>query len=153
MKLSKRTLVLLGVMVVAVAASIGAYAYWTTSGSGNGNATVAASNSNIVISNTTDTGLTPGGTVLAHVTLTNNNPGSAYVGVVHGAVSLDPTNSAGTLANCVVGDFSVADHTFNATVAGGGTGTFDTNLSMADTALDQNACKSALLDIAWTTTP
>ena len=62
MRLSKRTLVLLGVIVVAIAASVGAYAYWTATGSGNGTATVGTSTNQLYVVGTTSGGsLTPGG--------------------------------------------------------------------------------------------
>ena len=57
MRLKKRTLVLLGVMVVAVAASIGAYAYFTSTGNGTGSATVGSATTWTV----GQTGVTSGG--------------------------------------------------------------------------------------------
>ena len=61
MRLKKRTLVLLGVMVVAIAASIGAYAYWTSTGTGQGSAATGEAANNIYVRGTSATTLTPGG--------------------------------------------------------------------------------------------
>jgi hypothetical protein len=62
MKLSKRTLVLLGVVVVAIAASIGAYAYFTSTGSGSGTATVGTAANDLTITATISSTLYPGHT-------------------------------------------------------------------------------------------
>ena len=80
MRLKKRTLVLLGVMVVAIAASIGAYAYFTTGGSGTGTATVGDSTDFVITSTTIGPALTPGGAKQeVHFTVYNPSSGTQVI--------------------------------------------------------------------------
>ena len=60
-RITKRTIVLLGVVAAAVALSVGAYAYWTTSGSGTGSATTGTNTAVTVTQVGTVSALVPGG--------------------------------------------------------------------------------------------
>ena len=120
MRLKKRTLVLLGVMVVAVAASIGAYAYWTTSGSGTGSALTASSNGTLTLSATFAAGLTPGAS--ESVSFFAANPGTTdlQVGTVRTVVSVSNAYNASTNpTGCKASDFTVADVLENQTIPHG----------------------------------
>ena len=124
MRLKKRTLVLLGVMVVAIAASIGAYAYFTNSGTATDTAAVSVGS----VTTTWTVGFTldsaggaiatsyVGGTALQPTAvadpnkvvatvpflITNTEESDQYLN--HWTASIDP---ASLPAGCTVSDFSV----------------------------------------------
>ena len=157
MRLKKRTLVLLGVMVVAIAASIGAYAYFTASGSGTGTASVGNA-SNINLAGTITGTLYPAGAP-ASVSVHVANPGSGAQHV--GNVTLASITTDAGHATCdlsvsgVNAAFTMADITVNATlakdngVAGSGPDETDVtgSLQMNDTGTSQNTCQGAPLTL------
>ena len=167
MRLKKRTLVLLGVMVVAIAASIGAYAYFTTTGAGDGTATVGTDTA-LLISGTSSANFYPGGpAVPVTLTVKNNSPGHEFVtnvtltGVDAYASAANRTagtpNINGTGAGqCDVSQFSQSPvaQAENQDVPGGGAVTTLTNassVSMAnETLVDQSGCKNAFLALHYT---
>jgi hypothetical protein len=139
--------------IVAVAAAMAltgvgggiAYAYWTTTGSGSGTGTNAASNGKVVLSAAVPGGLTPGGNGTVTYTAANGGTSSLQVRNIHAVVSTsDPL--------CLASDFTVADVASNTTVPAGSTSTAvgSSTLYFADTALDQDACKSATITLTLT---
>jgi hypothetical protein len=119
-----------------------AFAYWTTTGTGTGSGSNAAANGTVVLSATFPDGLTPGGNVPVTYTAANAGSSSLQVRTIHAVVST--SNPA-----CLPADFTIPDVVSNTTVAPGataaavGTGT----LSFADTAVNQDACKSATITL------
>ena len=160
MRLKKRTLVLLGVMVVAIAASIGAYAYWTTSGTGSGTAT-AGSDAGVTVAGDPTNGLYPGSNVAVTTVVTNSSLTQAqYVSNLHVTLSIDSTHAT---AGCLAADFTykangdaVANtasnpHTspLNSEIAASGTLSVPGKVFMADTGVNQDACKGATINLAY----
>ncbi|WP_267278001.1 hypothetical protein [Arthrobacter sp. CDRTa11] len=124
----------------------GAYAYWTTTSQGTGAAPNAASNGSIVLTASFAPGLTPGAS--AAVSYTADNPGtsSLQVGTISHVVS-----TSNPL--CLPADFTITNVPSNTTVPAGsddfpiaGAGT----LSFADTSVNQDACKSAIVTLTLT---
>lgn len=124
----------------------GAYAYWTTTSQGTGSAPNAASNGSLVLTAAIPSGLTPGASVPVTYTATNGGTSSLRVGTISHVVSTsDPL--------CLPGDFTIPNVASNTTVPAGatnlpiaGTGT----LTFADTAINQDACKSATVTLTLT---
>jgi hypothetical protein len=141
----KRTLALAVVAVLAVAGA--AIAYWSTTGSGSGSGSVASSNGTITLHGTINSALTPGGNSSVSFTADNAGSSSLQVGTVH----MDSVSADSGHSSCVVADFTMPDVAENQTVAAGASGTAltsDGTLSMADTAVNQDACKGATLTLS-----
>jgi hypothetical protein len=132
---------------VIIAGAGVAFAYWTTTGSGTGNATNATTNGTITLTATFSGGLTPGGSKTVTYTADNAGTSSLRVGTITPTVSIDATH---VTAGCLVGDFTIPATISNTTVAAGaagvaaGTGT----LSFADTGINQDGCKGAIVTLA-----
>jgi hypothetical protein len=141
----KRTLALAVVAVLAVAGA--AIAYWSTTGSGSGSGSVAGSNGTLVLHGSITDALTPGGSSSVTFTADNAGTSSLQVGTVHlASVSTDKPG-------CVVDDFTMPDVVENQTIAAGASGaalSSNGTLSMADTAVSQDACKGAALTLSLT---
>jgi hypothetical protein len=143
-RFSKRTWIVIAIVLAVAMSAVGAFAYWTTTGSGSGNATLASSNGTVTLHASAPTNLYPGGN--SNVTFTGDNAGASnlFVGTIHlASVSADAGH-----ASCNTGDFSMADVTSNTMVLAGasgqalsGTGT----LAYANTNVNQDACKGATL--------
>lgn len=148
-RFSKRTWVLIGVVLALGMSAIGAYAYWTTTGSGNGSATVAASNGTVTLHGTAPTNLYPGGSSSVTFTADNSGGSNLFVGTIHlGSVTADAGH-----ASCNTADFTMADVTSNTMVPAGQTGyalTGSGTLQYANTSANQDACKGASLTLNLT---
>lgn len=141
---NKKFVALVTVGVLAVGGT-SAYAYWTSTGSGSGTATAAAGDSNLVIASSSPAGLSPGGSVAVTGTVTNPNSYSVKVGTVSGVVTTSN-------ASCLPDDFGFAPVAVNQTVAAGQNTPFAGTLTMADTAVNQDACKSAVITLTFSST-
>ena len=152
MRLKKRTLVLLGVMVVAVAASIGAYAYWTASGSGSGSATTGTTVGITVNQTSVNTALYPGGTTALSGNFTNTNASPVYVAAV--SASVTAFSSQGDLSKpaCTQADFTITGTAPVAAQVPVGTGGSWSGLSlnMTNAGTNQDNCKSITVPITYT---
>jgi hypothetical protein len=142
-KITKRSLFLAIVAVLALSA--GALAYWTTTGAGGGTGTVAASGGTLTLTASIDTpaNMYPGGS--SNVTYTATNPGSTSLRVAAVTTTVDAA-----AAGCADGDFDVTSATQNVTVAPGATVTLPTKgvLSFANDATNsQDACKGTGLTL------
>jgi hypothetical protein len=131
----------IGLLVVAA----GAYAFWTAAGSGTASSTVAAGGT-ITLNGTFPSDIAPGLTRTVTFQATNATSSSIKVGTVHlVSVAADGAHSA-----CVVGDFTMPDVVENEAVVAGATAvalSTTGTLTMANTALNQDACKSATLTL------
>ena len=154
----KRVLATLSVVGI-LAISVAAFAYWTTSGSGSGSAT-AGTDAGVTVAGNPANGIYPGGDVAVTTTVTNSSSTQAqYVSNLHVAISIDSTHAtAGCNASWFTykanSDASAASnpHTtvLNHEIAAGGTHSVDGKVFMADTASNQDACKGATIDLAYT---
>lgn len=155
----KRKKVLVPLIVVAMLAISGAaIGFWTSNGSGNGTATVGTSAA-LTVTPVTFTGLLyPGGTA-ATSSITIGNPGNAPVKVSNlvldtslPAAGNQALSGIGGLpaAGCPAADFSFTSGIPAAGVsvpAGGNVVVTTGTLSMANTALNQDACKGLALTV------
>jgi hypothetical protein len=147
-RFKKRTWVLAAVVaVIAAMASIGAYAYWTSTGTGSGTAVANAGANNLVITSTSPSGvLKPAGSVAVNGNVHNPNTYSVNVDTV------SSTSITTSDVNCLPADFHFAPVVVNQTVAAGGDQAFTGSLTMDDTPVNQDACKSATITINFAST-
>src|SRR4051794_4615343 len=134
----KKVLAGLGTAVLVGGLATAAFAYWTASGSGSGSAKAATSNGAIVLhaSFPADT-LYPGDTETVSFTADNNGDQSVAVGTIHTVITTDN-------ADCLPADFTVDDVVENQNIAANSSGVAlsnDGSISMANTAVNQDACK------------
>jgi hypothetical protein len=145
---SRKRYVLVGLGAVGAVAVVGAaIAYFTTTGSGTGSAAVGTSSA-VTIHGTAGTSLFPGAGTTVNFTVDNPSAGSQRVNVIQlESVTTDAGHSA-----CVMSDFTMPNVTVNQAFPNGNgqavtaTGT----LSMANTALNQDACQGAPLTLHLT---
>jgi hypothetical protein len=139
---TKKRLILVGVVAVAIALAAGALAYFTSNGSGTGTATVGSATA-IVLSSPPVGNLFPGGADVP-VTVTIQNPGSGaqFVNQVSGSVADN--------AGCLGSWFQVDTVTYAATLAPGASDTATTAVRMLDSGTNQDVCQGKTMTINWT---
>ncbi len=139
-RFSRKTIAILAVSAAAVIAALGAYAYWTASGTGSGTASVGTDDG-VSISNVSFGGasLYPGEDVTVTFDVVNDSadaPVKVDKVVQDGAVTGLPTG-------CSAADFSFDDVTINHEFAASESQSYSGTLSMANTTVNQDACKNA----------
>jgi len=144
-KFSKKIVIAVAASVAAVSIGGGiAFAYWTTTGAGTGTATNATTNGTVALHAAFANGLTPGASQTVTYTADNAGTSSLFVGTITPVVSIDAGHSG-----CLAADFTIPATLSNTTVpahgsaVAAGTGT----LTFADTALNQDACKGAIVTL------
>ncbi len=146
--LARRRVLVFGVVAILIAAGA-AIAYFTSTGSGTGTATVGSSSA-VTLHGTAASTLYPGTSATVNFTVDNPSSGTEHVGTIHLS---SVTTDAGHIA-CVMTDFTMPDVVANQNFANGNgqavtaTGT----LTMANSALNQNACQGAPLTLNITST-
>jgi hypothetical protein len=144
--MKRRVLVVLGT-VVAIAAVGAAIAYFTTSGSGTGSASVGSSSA-VTIHGSPAGALFPGSSTTVNFTVDNPSSGSQRVN----SIQLESVTTDAGHSGCVMTDFTMPNVTVSQTFPSGNgqavtaTGT----LTMANTALNQDACQGAPLTLHLT---
>lgn len=155
MKFTLRKKIVAGAVAAATVVGLGgaAVAYWTASGSGSGSGTVstpASTSTGITVSGTVGA-LSPGATAAVTVTVHNGNTYSINGGVVTGsAITVDNTHASN---GCLVGDFTFGSATSATTgrvLAGADAHPAGITITMADTALNQDACQGATVGLTLT---
>jgi hypothetical protein len=148
----KKVVLPLGI-VAAVAIAAGAYAYWTTSGSGTGSGSVGTSSTVTVTQVGTISGLAPGSAAQA-VDFKITNPKSSPQFISSVSVSISGVNAPAADAThpCTASDFTVTQpNAISSDLASGDT-TFSASgatLAMKDTASNQDGCKGATVNLAF----
>jgi hypothetical protein len=121
-----------------------AIAYWSTTGTGSGTGTNSAGLGTVTLVATFAGGLAPGGSQPIAYTGTNNTTSSTVVGALATVVT---TNNVG----CDPAWFTATAVTSNSTLAANATGSVGSGtLTFADTADNQDACKSAVVRVSVT---
>ncbi|HVT78802.1 MAG TPA: hypothetical protein VHD87_17305 [Acidimicrobiales bacterium] len=146
MKLKKKGFVVLA-LLGSIAAGGVAWAYFTSTGSGVGTGTTGTS-STVTLHGTVASLLYPGTSSTVNFTVDNPSSGHQYVNTIHlVSVAADAGHSS-----CVTADYTMPDVTAAQDVAhGNGTAITATGtLSMANTAVSQDACKGATLTLNLT---
>lgn len=131
-------------LILAFAISAAAVAYWTASGTGAGTASVGT-DAGVTISPVTFTGtLYPGASVAVSFTVNNlsaSTPAKVDKVVIDGSFG-GGTGITGLPAGCLPADFTFADVSVNTEIAISGSQNGSGSLVMANTAVNQNACKN-----------
>jgi hypothetical protein len=149
MRITRKRRIALGAAALAGIAAL-AYAYWTGTGSGTGTGDVGTGGS-VTLTGTVTDGVAPGTSVPVSFTAANATDSPIRVTTVHlESVSVDAGHSG-----CNTADFSMADVTQNHQVPGNATAEPLPNngsLAMANTAVNQDACKNATLTLTLSST-
>jgi len=139
--------------VAIVGVSAAAYAYWTTTGSGTGTASTGQGESIVVNQTSTITGLVPDGPEQdLSGNFDNPNAGPVTIDAVSAEV-VDVTEAVGVTGTCSPADFVIrGSSTVSASIpAGDGTGSWSgLTIQLVDSGANQNACKNATVQIAYT---
>ena len=146
-KFSKRGLAAFGVGVVVIAGAGAGFAYWTQSGSGGGSGSVGTTGTITLPGTFTSAQLYPGGSVPVTLTAANSGTSAVTLANVHTVVTTsDP--------DCLASDFVMADVAQATSVPAGATAEPLTGgtLTMQNTALNQDACKGAVLTLTLSST-
>jgi hypothetical protein len=146
--LKKRVLVVIAVLALGVTGA--AIAYWTQAGSGSGTGTVGSTGT-VTLQGPVTAGIYPGAS--ATVTLTASNSASAPVKVQ--TVSLVSVAVDAGHSSCNTADFTMPTVTENTSLAGNAVAqalTTNGALTMANTAINQDACKGATLTLTLSST-
>jgi hypothetical protein len=149
--LKKRTAV--ATLAVAAVAAVG-YAYWTADGTGTGSVSTGSTSAITVKQTSTISNLYPGGPAQ---TLSGNfdnpNSGSIYVGSVTASVS-SVDKATGVTGTCSKDDYIIGGtaNVDNRVPAGNAKGAWTgLTIRLDDTNTNQDACKGATVNIAYTT--
>jgi hypothetical protein len=139
---TKKRLIVVGIVAVTIGLAAGALAYFTSNGSGTGTAAVGSATA-IVLSSPPVGTLFPGGADVP-VTVTIQNPGSGaqFVNQVSGTVADNGT--------CLGSWFQVDTVTYGLTLAPGASDTATTAVRMLDSGTNQDACQGLSMTINWT---
>ena len=147
MRFLKKKAIAAAIAAGAVAFGGLAYAYFTTTGAGTGSGAVGTSTA-LVLNGTVASSLYPGTSSTVSFTVDNASPGHQLLNTIHLVnVTTDSAHSA-----CDVSDFTMPDVVANQDFATGSgqavtaTGT----ITMANTAVSQDACKNAPLTLHLT---
>jgi len=154
----RRALVASGV-IGAVTAGALAFAFWTTSGSGSGSAT-AGTDAGDTVSGDPANGIYPGGSVPVTTTVTNSSSTqSQHVQNLHVAISIDSAHATdGCSASWFTykadsegsGDSNPHSVTLDTDLAASGTHSVDGHVFMSNPNTNQDACKGATINLAYT---
>jgi ABC-type glycerol-3-phosphate transport system substrate-binding protein len=150
---NRKTVAVLGAVVVLAAA--GAYAYWTNGGSGSGSAGTGSNAAITVTQTTTPTGLYPGGPTAALAGQFNNtNPGPVFVNEVSATIS-SVTGPNITVPNpCTAADYQLNGFPVQVDAevpSGSGQGAWTgASIQLLNTATNQDGCKNATVNLAYT---
>jgi hypothetical protein len=154
----RRALIASGV-IGAVAAGTLAFAFWTTSGSGSGSAT-AGTDAGVTVSGDPANGIYPGGSVPVTTTVTNSSSTqSQHVQNLHVAISIDSAHATdGCSASWFTykadsegsGDSNPHSVTLDTDLAASGTQSVDGHVFMSNPNTNQDACKGATINLAYT---
>jgi hypothetical protein len=126
-----------------------AVAFWTTGGSGSGSADIGTSQDVTYAVSATDPidDLYPGADEDFVVEVDNPTDGPLQIGTV----DIEIDGFAAPAGTCDIDDFSVTDIVVNDEVPAGTSDLVGTaTISMANTALNQDDCKNASLDLSFT---
>ena len=130
---------------MSLGVGVAAFAYWTATGSGTGTASTTAGQSVTISQTNTINDLEPGNTTPDTIvgTLTVSNAKNAYV------ATLPPSVTGTSNDGCTAADFTVAPADYNAEVVGSATGVSLGTIVFHDTADNQDACKSATVNLSF----
>jgi len=153
-RFSKKTWVVIGIVLAIAMSAIGAFAYWTTSGSGTGSGTATSNQAVTVVQTSASSGLYPGGNVALSGNF--NNPASFNQFVTSVSASITPFNvqTDNTKPACTEADFSLTGSPTAVgaqVVPGTGVGSWSgITLHMTNAGTNQDNCKGVTVPISYT---
>ncbi len=145
----KRTAIVLATLLTVVGAG-SAFAYWTATGTGTGEATTGESTAFVITSETAVGEITPGGPgETVDFTVTNPGSGTEYLSNV--TVTLADTDGTAWVpaTDCLIADYSVSVTTapVYGEIAAGGSLTGTVTVTLANTAVNQDACQGQVVPL------
>ncbi len=148
-RFGKRTVVIVSAIVVALAGAGIAFAYWTNAGSGTGTAATGTNVAIVINQTSTVTAMAPGVAAQAlSGTFTNPNASPVYVTAVTAVVTGTDKTGCGATDYTIAGTAPVAAQVPAGTGVGSWSGlTIQFNNKAA---VNQDACKGAVVTIAYT---
>ena len=153
MKLNKKIAAAVGAGGIVVAASGIAYAFYNASASGSADGSAAVTQSTVSAVTLSDggtiTGLVPGGTQNATVTISNPNTFAAH----YPAFTITPTFKSSTTAACTAAEAALSGTkaVTAGVLAAGGTTTVQVPVTMADSLTqNQSDCNGASITVTYT---
>ncbi len=157
----KRSLIVLALLLVGAVTAVGGYAYWTSGGTGTGSATADTTGNVTVKQTSAPVALFPGGTPQdLSGNFDNTNQGPVTISSVTAAVSSVTPLAGSTFASngkpdCTPNDFAIAGTAVGSTVpVGTGVGSWTgLTIQLKNTAANQDNCKGAKANIAYTANP
>lgn len=150
-RFSRKSKVIAAAVLLTVSVSGVAFAYWTSTGSGSATGTNAAGTGTVTITGTVASGLAPG--LSRTVSFTAANPATNAIKI--GTISDTAIDS--NIAGCdtLIADFSMADVVADQVIPAGATAepiTATGSLAYANTAVNQDACKGAVITLTLSAT-
>ena len=145
--ITKKRVAAAAAAIVLAGGGMAAYAYFTTTGAGTGTGSTGSSSA-LTIHGTVGSTLYPGTSGTVSFTVDNPSPGHQYVNTIH----LASVVADGSHSSCVVADYGMADVVAHQDVASGNGIAITTtgSLTMANTAVSQDACQGATLTLNFT---
>ena len=156
---TKRRALIASGAIGALATGALAFAFWTTSGSGSGSAT-AGTDAGVTVSGDPANGIYPGGSVPVTTTVTNSSSTqSQHAQNLHVAISIDSAHATdGCTASWFTykadsegsGDSNPHSVALDTDLAASGTHSVDGHVFMSNSNTNQDACKGATINLAYT---
>ena len=145
---SKRSRAIVVGVVAALVVAGAAIAFWTSSGTGSGTASVGTDSGLPISAVTFGNTLYPGGKSPVSFTITNSSANSAItVAQVAADTSFGTNGITGLPGGCSAADFTFPTFTVNQSIPASGTLNLTVptagGLALANTAVNQDACKGA----------
>jgi hypothetical protein len=145
--ITKKRVAAAAAAAVIAGGGMAAYAYFTTTGSGTATGSTGSSSA-VTLHGTAATTLYPGTNSVVNFTVDNPSPGHQYVNTISlASVSVDAGHST-----CVVADYTMPAVTVHQDypTGNGQAVTATGTLSMANTAVSQDACQGATVTLHLT---
>lgn len=152
-RFSKKTWVVVGIVLAIAMSAIGAFAYWTTSGSGTGSGTATTNQAVVVNQTSASSGLYPGGSVALSGNFTNPASFNQYVTSVSATITPFTAQANAAKPACTENDFSLSGTpaAVGAQVAPGTGGSWSgITLNMTNAGTNQDNCKGVTVPLAYT---
>ena len=148
----KKRFTLALVVVLMLSGAGAAYAYWTSTGTGEGTAQTGTSVAFTIDADDPVGTISPGGAGQT-VAFTVTNPGPGVQSLTSVTVSLaDADGPWAPPTGCLLADYTATITTAPApgTIAAGGTKSGTATVTLANTGVNQNACKDAVVPLLFT---
>ena len=150
-RLNRRVTAVVAAAVLGVTMAGGAFAYWSAGGTGSGSAMTDTTRALVITQDSTDMTLYPGGSIALTGKITNPNRGQVRLSGLEGTITVTPLQGQ----VCSAENYSFVHGWMESNVepAPQHSSTWTGTLSMTNTEANQDGCKGATVNIAYTATP